>query len=49
MGKIETFGFAGFFGVPLCYQGFSHEQQTDQCPVLLKPKHAVKEIPRANQ
>ena len=49
IGKIETFGFAGFFGVPLCYQGFSHEQQTDQCPVLLKPKHAVKEIPRANQ
>ena len=49
IGGIETFGFAGFFGVPICYQGFSSEQQTDQCPVLLKPKHIVKEIPRAYQ
>ncbi len=49
VGGNETFGFAGFFGVPICYQGFSSEQQTDQCPVLLKPKHIVKEIPRAYQ
>ncbi len=49
IGGNETFGFAGFFGVPICYQGFSSEQQTDQCPVLLKPKHVVKEIPRAYQ
>lgn len=49
VGKIETFGFAGFFGVPICYQGFSGEQKTDQCPVLLIPKHVVKEIPRPNQ
>ncbi|WP_442429795.1 DUF2309 domain-containing protein [Nitrospina sp. 32_T5] len=49
VGGNETFGFAGFFGVPICYQGFSSEQQTDQCPVLLKPKHIVREIPRAYQ
>jgi uncharacterized protein YbcC (UPF0753/DUF2309 family) len=49
IGGNETFGFAGFFGVPICYQGFSSEQQTDQFPVLLKPKHVVKEIPRASQ
>jgi len=49
IGGSETFGFAGFFGVPICYQGFSSEQKTDQCPVLLKPKHIVKEIPRAYQ
>ncbi len=49
IGGNETFGFAGFFGLPICYQGFSSEQQTDQCPVLLKPKHIVKEIPRAYQ
>lgn len=49
IGGNETFGFAGFFGVPICYNGFSSEQQTDQCPVLLKPKHVVKEIPRAYQ
>ncbi|MEC7641821.1 MAG: putative inorganic carbon transporter subunit DabA, partial [Nitrospinota bacterium] len=49
IGGNETFGFAGFFGVPLCYEGFTSEQQTDQCPVLLKPKHIIKEIPRAYQ
>ncbi len=49
VGGNETFGFAGFFGVPICYQGFSEEHQTDQCPVLLKPVHVVKEIPRAYQ
>jgi uncharacterized protein YbcC (UPF0753/DUF2309 family) len=48
-GGNETFGFAGFFGVPLCYQGFSREDQTDQCPVLLKPVHVVKEVPRSYQ
>ncbi len=49
VGGNETFGFAGFFGIPICYQGFGSEQETDQCPVLLKPKHRVREIPRAYQ
>ena len=49
VGGNETFGFAGFFGVPLSYQGFGSELETDQCPVLLKPKHVIKEIPRAYQ
>ncbi|MFZ1745301.1 MAG: DUF2309 domain-containing protein [Nitrospirales bacterium] len=49
VGGNETFGFAGFFGVPICFQGFGSEQETDQCPVLLKPKHRVREIPRAYQ
>ena len=49
IGGNETFGFAGFFGIPICYQGFGSEHETDQCPVLLKPKHRVKEIPRAYQ
>ena len=49
VGGNETFGFAGFFGVPICYQGFGSDHETDQCPVLLKPKHKVKEVPRAYQ
>ena len=49
VGGNETFGFAGFFGVPLSYQAFGSELETDQCPVLLKPKHVIKEIPRAYQ
>ena len=49
VGGNETFGFAGFFGVPISYQGFGSDHETDQCPVLLKPKHKVKEVPRAYQ
>ena len=49
VGGHETFGFAGFFGVPLCFGEFGSEHETDQCPVLLKPKHVVKEVPRAYQ
>ena len=42
----ETFGYAGFFGIPLCYQGFSDDYQTDQCPVLLIPNNLIIEKPR---
>ena len=49
VGGNETFGFAGFFGVPLCFGEFGHEHETDQCPVLLKPKHVIREVPRAYQ
>ena len=49
VGGNETFGFAGFFGVPLSFQAFGKEHETDQCPVLLKPNHVIKEIPRVYQ
>ncbi len=49
VGGNETLGFAGFFGVPLCFGEFGSEHETDQCPVLLKPKHIIKEVPRAYQ
>jgi len=49
VGGNETFGFAGFFGIPLCFAEFGREHETDQCPVLLKPKHIIKEVPRAYQ
>lgn len=49
VGANQTFGYAGFFGVPLFYQGFDFEQRTDQCPVLLKPQHIIKELPRDNE
>ncbi|MEK9629988.1 MAG: DUF2309 domain-containing protein [Nitrospinota bacterium] len=49
IGGNETFGFAGFFGVPISFSEFSSDCRTDQCPVLLKPNHVIKEIPRAYQ
>jgi uncharacterized protein len=48
-GPYETFGFAGFFGIPISHQGFDREGWSDLCPVLLSPKHAVAEAPRSGE
>ena len=47
LGGYETFGLAGFFGIPLDYQPFGAHQPVAHCPVLLKPKNRVCEIPRS--
>jgi uncharacterized protein YbcC (UPF0753/DUF2309 family) len=46
-GGYETLGLAGFFGVPLDYQPFSTHVTVSQCPVLLKPKNQIREVPRS--
>lgn len=43
--KVETMGFAGFFGMPIESKGFGEAQGTAQCPVLLTPQYRVPEIP----
>ncbi|HTK86555.1 MAG TPA: DUF2309 domain-containing protein [Nitrospiraceae bacterium] len=48
-GGYETLGLAGFFGVPLDYQPFSAHHAVAHCPVLLKPKNQVREVPRSYQ
>ena len=45
-GPYETFGFAGFFGIPISHQAFDCEDRSALCPVLLSPNHAVTEMPR---
>jgi len=45
-GSYDTFGFAGFFGIPISHRRFDREEWSDLCPVLLSPKHAVAELPR---
>ncbi|ALA59649.1 DUF2309 domain-containing protein [Nitrospira moscoviensis] len=47
LGGYETLGLAGFFGVPLDYQPFSASHAVAHCPVLLKPKNQVREVPRS--
>ena len=44
-GEYETHGYAGFFGVPMEYQGYDAEVTTDACPPILDPQHRVSEIP----
>jgi len=48
-GPYETFGFAGFFGIPISHQAFDSEERSDLCPVLLTPNHAVTEVPRSGE
>lgn len=40
-GRYETFGFAGFFGVPIQVKNQLNEETYPSCPVLLKPKHTI--------
>jgi uncharacterized protein YbcC (UPF0753/DUF2309 family) len=48
-GPYETFGFAGFFGIPISHQPFDSNQRAALCPVLLTPNHAVTETPRPGE
>ena len=48
-GAIETFGYAGFFGIPISHRGFDTDESFPLCPVLLTPGNALTELPRAGQ
>lgn len=41
--EIETFGFAGFFGLPFQFHSSQGGGAANQCPVLLSPKFLVHE------
>lgn len=49
VGPVETYGFAGFFGVPISFRPFNDDEEADLCPVLIKPKHVVTEAPRPTE
>ena len=40
---VVTFGAAGFFGVDFLFQGAEQTALQQHCPVILTPKHVVKE------
>ena len=43
-GDTQTLGFAGFFALPFHHQQLDAAGGTDQCPVLLTPRHVVREV-----
>lgn len=47
-GGYETFGFAGFFGLPVSFRSLDEQHEVESCPVLLKPKHLVREVARTH-
>ena len=44
--RVETIGFAGFFGLPIEYIPFGKHEGYSQCPVLLTPSFRVRETLR---
>ena len=44
-GDYQTFGFAGFFGIPVQITDTVTGESYASCPVLLSPKHEVTESP----
>jgi uncharacterized protein len=45
IGDYETFGFAGFFGLPVRIHDDNTGASRDACPVLLKPRYDIYEAP----
>jgi len=44
-GDYQTYGIAGFFGVPVSFMELGKGSETHLCPVLLTPKNVVMEMP----
>jgi len=47
VGDYQTFGIAGFFGVPVGFLGFGRGSETHLCPAVVTPKNLVLELPMA--
>ena len=48
-GPYDTFGFAGFFGVPVRWRPLGSTDSQPRCPPLLTPDHEVTEQPLSPQ
>ena len=44
-GPYDTFGFAGFFGIPVRWRALGSTESQPRCPPLLTPAHEVAEQP----
>lgn len=47
--EIETFGFAGFFGLPISWKRREEKKFVASCPVLLQPAHHFEQIPPSSK
>jgi uncharacterized protein YbcC (UPF0753/DUF2309 family) len=45
IGAYDTFGFAGFFGIPVRWRPLGATESQPRCPPLLTPNHEVAEQP----
>jgi uncharacterized protein YbcC (UPF0753/DUF2309 family) len=42
--SVQTFGAAGFFGVDFLFQAATSAYAVQHCPVVLRPRHVVREV-----
>lgn len=48
LGDYDSFGIAGFFGVPLSFIEFGKGHETDLCPAVVQPRNVVLEMPHTH-
>jgi len=46
VGSYDTYGFAGFFGIPMTVTNAITAESHAACPVLVEPRHEVVEFPK---
>jgi len=44
-GDYETHGYAGFFGIPMEYEGYDSAVSVEACPPIVDPQHHVTDYP----
>jgi hypothetical protein len=44
LGAYDTYGFAGFFGVPVRWRPLGSDVGQARCPVLVSPRHEIAEV-----
>ena len=42
-GRYETYGYAGFFGIPMRYRGYDDAVRIDACPPIVDAQHRISE------
>ncbi|EMA31717.1 hypothetical protein C446_15278 [Halobiforma nitratireducens JCM 10879] len=47
-GHYETHGYAGFFGIPMQYQGYDSDVVADACPPIVEPQHLIADEPETD-
>ena len=45
--SVDTYGTAGFFGIDFLFQAATSAYPIQHCPVVIRPKHVVREIAEA--
>jgi len=48
LGDYETFGIAGFFGIPISFIEFGKGHETSLCPAVVQPNNVVLEMPHTH-